>query len=71
MDLAQTITTHYPQDWESQIGHFNLLMTFSHATLQHKVTPKMTFTCVHKGHFIVGWLTISQNRLEVCVSPTV
>lgn len=33
MDLAQTKTTHYPKDWKSQIGHFNLLMTFTHTVL--------------------------------------
>ena len=48
MDLAQSITTHYPKDWKSQIGHFNLLMTFTRAMLLHKVTPKMTFTFVDK-----------------------
>lgn len=49
MDLAQSITIHYPEDWKSQIGHFNLLVTFTHAALLHKVTPKMTFTFVDKG----------------------
>lgn len=52
MDLAQSITTHYPKDWKSQIGHFNLLMTFTRAVLPHEVTPKMTFTFVDKGDCI-------------------
>lgn len=56
MNLAQSITTHYPQEWKSQIGHFNLLMTVTHAMLQHKVTLKMTFTFMHKGHYIVEWM---------------
>ena len=43
MDLAQSITTHYPKDWKSQIGHFNLLMTFTHVVLPYEVTPEMTF----------------------------
>lgn len=41
MDLAQSKTTHYPEDWK--IGHFNLLMTFTHSVLPGEVTPNMTF----------------------------
>lgn len=55
MDLAQSITTHYPKDWKSQIGHFNLLMTFTHAVLPQKVTPKMTFTFADKEDCIGAW----------------
>lgn len=67
MDLAQSLTSQYSQDWKSQIGHFNLLMAFTNAMLQHKVTTKMTFTFVHKGHYAVEWLTISHNRLQLHV----
>lgn len=57
MDLAQSITTHYPKDWKSQIGHFNLLMTFTHAVLLCEVTPKMTFYICGQGRLyqIVAW----------------
>jgi len=51
-DLAQSITTHYPKDWKSQIGHFNLLMTFTHVALPREVTPEMTFTFVENGDCI-------------------
>lgn len=45
MDLAQGITTHYPQKWKSQIGHFNLPMTFTHAMLQHSSDTKDDLWC--------------------------
>lgn len=52
MDLAQSITTHYPKDWKSQIGHFNLLMTFTRAVLPHEVTLEMTFTFVDESETV-------------------
>lgn len=60
MDLAQSITTHYPKDWKSQIGHFNLLMTFTRAALPHEVTPKMTFTFVRPYRMVARniWATV-------------
>lgn len=49
MDSARSTTTHYPTDWKSQIGHFNLLMTFTRAVILHRGPPPMTFTFVDKG----------------------
>lgn len=43
MDLLQSITTHYPQEWKSQTRHLIYHVSWHSPTVQHKVTLMTTF----------------------------